>query len=205
MVAAAADLRPPHPRPYFLFVGRLEKIKGVQDVIPAFAGQDGADLVIAGDGAYADELRRLASGCPRVRFLGYVSQENLRSLYRHALALVVPSLCFETFGLTLIEAFSSSLPVIARRLGPFPEMVEHSGGGVLFETETELREAFGVLQSNPERRRAMGASAYAAFRARWSEDVVVAQYLDLIATLKADRLRTARDRAADSDSGSSVQ
>ncbi len=53
---------PPQERPYFLFVGRLEKIKGLDDVIPVFRDYPGADLLIAGDGEYAAHLRALAAG-----------------------------------------------------------------------------------------------------------------------------------------------
>ncbi len=113
----------PHPRPYFLFVGRLEKIKGLDDVIPVFRDYSGADLLIAGDGEYAATLRERAAGLPRVQFLGRVALDELRRYYEHAVALIVPSVCFETFGIILIEAFQQGTPVIARRIGPFPEIV----------------------------------------------------------------------------------
>ena len=121
----------PHPRPYFLFVGRLEKIKGLDDVIPVFGEYSGADLVIAGDGDYAATLRERAQGLARVHFLGRVGLDELRQYYEHAVALIVPSVCFETFGIILIEAFKQGTPVIARRIGPFPEIVTNSGGGEL--------------------------------------------------------------------------
>ena len=56
----------PHPRPYFLFVGRLEKIKGLDDVIPLFREYDGADLLVAGDGEYQATIAKLATGIDRV-------------------------------------------------------------------------------------------------------------------------------------------
>jgi glycosyltransferase involved in cell wall biosynthesis len=125
----------PHPRPYFLFVGRLEKIKGLDDVIPVFGEYSGADLVIAGDGEYAEPLRERAKGLARVHFLGRVGLDELRRYYEHAVALIVPSVCFETFGIILIEAFKQGTPVIARKIGPFPEIVRSSGGGELFATQ----------------------------------------------------------------------
>ncbi|NJK43419.1 MAG: glycosyltransferase family 4 protein, partial [Pleurocapsa sp. SU_196_0] len=75
------------------------------------------DLVIVGDGDYAETLRAQAADMPRVRFIGRVPNEQLSSWYRHAISLLVPSLCFETFGIILLEAFLQSTPVIARRLG----------------------------------------------------------------------------------------
>jgi glycosyltransferase involved in cell wall biosynthesis len=57
-----AESPSPHPRPYFLFVGRLEKIKGLDDVIPVFREYSDADLLVAGDGVYGG-LRAAAAEC----------------------------------------------------------------------------------------------------------------------------------------------
>lgn len=165
-----------HPRPYFLFVGRLEKIKGLQDVFPAMDKYPDADLLILGDGDYADELKRLAEGNPRIRFLGRKSPDELNAYYRGALGLIVPSVCYETFGIILIESFRLGTPVIARRLGPFPEIVERSGGGLLFSDEASLLAAMRQLQGDPANRAQMAADARAAFEANWREDRVLAAY-----------------------------
>ncbi len=171
----------PHPRPYFLFVGRLEKIKGLDDVIPVFREYPDADLVIAGDGEYAATLKAAAEGMGNVRFLGRVAPEELRRYYEHAIALLVPSVCFETFGIILIEAFKQSTPVIARRIGPFPEIVETAGAGELFATREELVAAMRRLQDDPARRDRLARAGYEAYVTRWSESAVIPQYLDIVA------------------------
>jgi len=177
----------PNNRPYFFFVGRLEVIKGLQDVIPAFREFPAADLLIAGDGTYMTELQALAAGMPNVKFLGRIAPDELRRYYQHALALVVPSLCFETFGIVLIEAFRQGTPVIARRLGPFPEIVEQSGGGELFESRTELLAAMSRLQQDPTLRARRSAAGYRAYVERWSERVVIPQYLEIVRRAAARR------------------
>lgn len=165
-----------HPRPYFLFVGRLEKIKGLQDVFPAMDRYPDADLLILGDGDYAGELKRLAAGNPRIQFLGRKSPDELNAYYRGALGLVVPSVCYETFGIILIESFRLGTPVIARRLGPFPEIVERARAGYLFETEGDLLAAMRGLQSDAAGRAGMAAAARAAFETIWTEEQVMAAY-----------------------------
>ncbi len=177
----------PHPRPYFLFVGRLEKIKGLDDVIPLFRRFDRADLLIAGDGEYGATLRARAEGNPRVRFLGRVAPAELSRYYRHAEALIVPSVCFETFGIILIEAFRQGTPVIARRIGPFPEIVEAAGGGDLFATEAELEAALHRYLDDPARRARLGEAGRAAFRSHWSESAVVPRFLDVVRDATARR------------------
>jgi len=165
-----------HPRPYFLFVGRLEKIKGLQDVFPAFDRYPDADLLILGDGDYTAELKAQAAGNERIRFLGRMGLDELTAYYRGAIGLIVPSVCYETFGIILIESFRLGTPVVARRLGPFPEIVEAADGGVLFETEAELISAMRALQDDPAHRAAQAASARRAFETKWREDRVLAAY-----------------------------
>jgi glycosyltransferase involved in cell wall biosynthesis len=176
-------------RPYFLFVGRLEKIKGLDDVIPAMAGVPGADLLIAGDGEYGPTLRELAAEVPNVRFLGRIAPEALKALYENAIALVVPSVCFETFGIILIEAFRQGTPVVARRIGPFPEIVETSGGGVLFERGEELPALLNSLQRDVALRARLATAAAAAFRTYWTEDAVLPRYMEMIADVASAKGR----------------
>jgi glycosyltransferase involved in cell wall biosynthesis len=177
--------------PYFLFVGRLEKIKGLQDVIPLFGHDAVAELWIAGGGDYEGELRRIAEGRPKVRFLGARTPESLRPLYAGALALVAPSRCFEVFPTVLLEAFREGLPVVARRLGPYPELIEQSGGGLLFDSPQELGRILRRLADDAPLRRRLGESGRRAFRARWSESVVLGRYFDVIRRVAMAKGRTA--------------
>ena len=177
----------PHDRPYFLFVGRLEKIKGLQDVFPAFDKYPDADLLILGDGNYTDTLKQQASHNLRIKFLGRKTLDELNAYYQHALGLIVPSVCYETFGIILIESFRLGTPVIARRLGPFPEIVESSGGGVLFETEQDLIAAMHELQDDPKARDAKAKSARKAFEQIWREDQVLAAFGATLAKAARDK------------------
>ena len=170
----------PHDRPFFLFVGRLEKIKGLDDVIPVFGKFDRADLLIAGDGEYAATLKALAAGNPRVKFLGRVAPADLSRYYRHAAALLVPSVCFETFGIIIIEAFRQGTPVVARRIGPFPEILDAAAGGDLFDTPAELEASLHRYLDEPDRRAPPRRAARAAFLARWSENAVIPRFLDVV-------------------------
>jgi glycosyltransferase involved in cell wall biosynthesis len=170
----------PHPRPYFLFVGRLERIKGLDDVIPLFEKYPDADLLIAGDGDYAPTLKKLADGNAGVKFLGRVEPENLDKYYRNALALIVPSVGFETFGIILIEAFRQGTPVLARRIGPFPEIVERCQGGLLFDGPEELRAALVRIQGDPLLRQKLAESGRQGFQDHWSETAVIPRYLEIV-------------------------
>jgi glycosyltransferase involved in cell wall biosynthesis len=174
-------------RPYFLFVGRLVKLKGAQTLVDAFRRYDGADLLIAGDGVYEGELRRRAEGLGHVRFLGRVHPDELRRLYAGAVAVLVPSLVYETFGLISLEAFGARTPVIARNLGAVGELVRESGGGLVYRSEDELIEAMEELRGDERRRDELGLLGYEAARERWSQNAHLDAYLGLIAEAGATR------------------
>jgi glycosyltransferase involved in cell wall biosynthesis len=183
----SADSPRPHPRPYFLFVGRLEKLKGLDTLIPVFREYSAADLLVIGEGTEERALRAQAASLPNVRFLGRLPSEAIAPYYRHALALVVPSVGFETFGIVLIEAFRHRTPVIARRRGPFPEIVEAARAGELYSTPEDLQAAMRRLQADPDLRHRLGDNGYQASISLWSERAVVPRYLEIVRRAAARR------------------
>src|SRR5262249_15864374 len=70
----------PQERPFFLFVGRLEAIKGLQTLIKLWGKILDYDLLVAGAGSYANQLRALAANNTRIKFLGPLSQQELGKL-----------------------------------------------------------------------------------------------------------------------------
>ncbi len=171
-------------RPFFLFVGRLELIKGVQNLIPVFKEKREFELIIAGDGEYRGALEKQANGADNIRFLGRLSQEELRKLYRSAVAVIVPSICYETFGIIIIEAFSMRTPVIVNDLGALPEVIEDSGGGFVYRDRAGLIDAIDTLASNSAIRRELGEKGHEAFMKFWNEDAHIRMYLDQVEELR---------------------
>jgi glycosyltransferase involved in cell wall biosynthesis len=170
----------PHPRPYFLFVGRLEKIKGVQNLIPVFRNYPHADLLVAGTGNYEAELKSQAAGIANVVFLGAQPQAQLRALYRHAIAVLVPSICYEVFGIILLEAYMQRTPVIVHDLGGLKEVVEESQGGFAYRTTEELLEAMEQLRTDSALRTQMGERGFRKYHERWNEEAHLAMYFRVL-------------------------
>jgi glycosyltransferase involved in cell wall biosynthesis len=170
----------PQERPYFLFVGRLEKIKGVQALIETWEKISDWDLLIAGTGTYENQLKEQAGSNPRIKFLGGLSQTELGTIYVHALACIVPSLTFETFGIIIVEAFARKTPVIVRDLGALPEVVQDSGGGFIFRTDEELLHAINQLGTSPALRNELGNRGYEAFVGQWSREAHLELYFDFL-------------------------
>jgi glycosyltransferase involved in cell wall biosynthesis len=188
-LVTAEDTDSVHSRPYFLFVGRLEKIKGLDDVIPVFRNYPEADLLIIGTGEYEQELKAQAAGIDNVRFVGRLPPDELSKYYQAAIALIVPSVCYETFGIILIESFREGTPVIAREIGPFVEIVNQCDGGILYADSAGLESAMRRLQGDPGDRSAMARAARAGFENWWSEESVINRYFS---TLKRAAARNNR-------------
>ncbi len=170
-------------KPYFLFVGRIEKLKGLHTLIPVFHEYGKADLCIAGSGNEESRLRQMAEGSSAIHFLGHLSQERLKLLYRNAVAVIVPSICFDVFPNVVLEAYREKTPAIVRNLGGIPEFVRESGGGFVYDTEDELRRAMESLLHHPDYRRDLGLLAHKAYLKKWIPDVHLERYFELIRTM----------------------
>ncbi|HEY6103732.1 MAG TPA: glycosyltransferase family 4 protein [bacterium] len=173
--------------PYFLYVGRLEKYKGLHTLFPIFRRRGAARLLVAGTGTDERELRRLAAGIPNVHFLGHVESSRLHALYRRAVAVIVPTLAYEIFGMVVIEAFSHGTPAIVRNVGGMPELIAESGAGFVYTTDEELITAMDRLLSIPSLRQMLSLRGYQAYLKNWTPEVHLKRYLALIDELTAAR------------------
>ncbi|HWE40484.1 MAG TPA: glycosyltransferase family 4 protein, partial [Isosphaeraceae bacterium] len=167
-------------RPYVAAAGRLEKIKGFQDVVDAMRSLPGLDLRIAGSGQYEAALRERAAGLPNVLFEGRLDAARVAALFRGARAVVVPSLVYETFGYVVLEAFAERSPVIVRDLGALPELVAESGGGLVFNSPESLVDSLRRLASDDSLRRRLGENGHRTREGIWSEPEHLDRYFALI-------------------------
>lgn len=121
-----------------LFVGRLEEIKGVSYLIEAMKQVD-AILVIVGDGPLRAELQKQAEEQGnKIVFLGAKTHDELKTIYASADIFVAPSITGkdgeqEGFGLVMLEAMASGLPVIASASGGIQDLIKDGKNGLLAE------------------------------------------------------------------------
>jgi len=119
---------------YVLFVGRLSPEKGITTLINAWAEiEENIPLRIIGDGPCRDEVRAAAAKDPRITSMGYLPLEKVYEQLHDATCLVMPSVWYETFGRTIVEAYAAGTPVVASRLGAMQELVVHRETGMQFE------------------------------------------------------------------------
>ncbi|MBH8571531.1 glycosyltransferase family 4 protein [Nostocaceae cyanobacterium CENA369] len=122
---------------YILFVGRLSEEKGVSLLIDAYVQNNlSIPLKIVGDGPLRLGLQakvQNAGFSNLIEFLGFQDQSTVFQLMHNAKFLVIPSIWYEAFPLTIVEAFACSLPVLAPKLGSMAEIVEDGVNGLHFE------------------------------------------------------------------------
>lgn len=122
----------------YLFIGRIERIKGVELLMEAFTRMPERRLVLAGTGTELERYRAEAaeSGCANISFAGFCNREKLAELLAQAKAVIVPSQYYEPFGMVIIEAYAQGVPVIAGRIGGFPRLVQEGETGLLFDYDS---------------------------------------------------------------------
>ncbi len=108
-----------------LFVGQIEKHKGILFLIKAFMKKATPEmsLTIAGDGSLISEIKKISQNDKRLKILGRVTTEKVKSLMLEADKLIMPSLCYENYPTVIVEAKACGLEVIASNIGGIPEMI----------------------------------------------------------------------------------
>ncbi len=178
------DAPEPASRAGLLFVGRLSVEKGVATLAKAMAQLSDVTLRVAGDGPEAG----LLDGVTGVARLGSLPGEAVRQEMGRAAALVVPSICYENFPRTIVEAFACGTPVIASRIGALAELVRDGETGLLFEpgNPRDLADKMAWALAHPERMAEMGCSARAQYEAEFSAKVNYRRLMEIYDAVLAE-------------------
>lgn len=153
---------------YLLYVGRLERYKGVSDLLRLMASHREIRLKIVGSGTMESIWRKDAPD--NVEFTGYISPDSMGELFSAARAVIVPSRCFENAPLALLDAYAHGKAVIGARLGGIPELIDDGETGLLFESGNikSLEQAILAIWNNPARAAEMGDAAYRLAKMKYS-------------------------------------
>jgi glycosyltransferase involved in cell wall biosynthesis len=163
------------PGEYALFVGRLSEEKGLRVLLDAWTAFDQTiPLRIAGDGPLTKSLveRIRANDIRGVNLLGRIAPENIPALIHDARFLILPSICYENFPVTVAEAFAGGLPVIASRLGSLLEIIADGSNGLHFSPgdPQDLAEKVQWAWAHPNEMQKMGRVARADYKAKYSAE-----------------------------------
>lgn len=191
--------RPPAPLPPLptvLFVGMLERSKGIAALAEAWSlvaeRVPNARLVLVGRGALRDVVDRLRDDYPgRVEHIEQISPQAVAQRMDAATCLVLPSRS-EGLGRVILEAFARGRGVVATRVGGIPDLVEDGVSGLLVESGDvdALVDALTQILSDDGLAARLGGAAYEASRTfEWSPD----DYASRVRSLVDRTLAEARD------------
>ncbi|MEO8193938.1 MAG: glycosyltransferase family 4 protein [Gemmatimonadales bacterium] len=168
----------------FLFAGRLNRQKGLDHLLRAFAVmRNSAMLDVVGDGSDAASLRLLASQLgisDRIKWWGQLPQDQLLRVYQEATAVVVPSVD-EGLGLVAAEAMLCETPVIAFRSGGLIDIVQHDRTGMLVTPgmTAELAAAMDSVIDAPDHASALGRAGRLFALSAFSPESAAQKYVDV--------------------------
>ncbi len=136
-----SEIVPPEKRAdRFIFVGRLEKLKGVDILLRAWKrmGDSAPKLLLCGNGLMEEQCREYIAknGLDSVEMMGFVPNAEIRKLIANSRVLILPTQCYEGFPMTIAEAFSVGTPVIASDLGNAGSLVEEGLTGCKFVADS---------------------------------------------------------------------
>jgi glycosyltransferase involved in cell wall biosynthesis len=183
---------------YALFAGRLSHEKGIDTLLQAWEQlHTQIPLVIAGDGPMAPNVADAAARLSGVRWVGRQSRDELNALMRQAELLVFPSVVFETFGQTIIEAYATGTPVAVSSGGAGAELVTPGRTGFLFQPgdAPDLARRTVEWLNEPWRMAAMRAAARSAYETRYTGEANYKQLMDIYGQASQKHVGSASRRA----------
>lgn len=151
-----------------LYIGRLSVEKGIKVLMQAMRDLPQHRLTVIGSGPYENAMQELAGPA----FLGAKALPEVLARLGAASYLVLPSVCYEGFPRTLVEAFACGVPVIASRHGALEELVDDGRTGLLFSPgdATDLVDKIRWADANPLCMQTMGRAARAEYELHYTPE-----------------------------------
>jgi glycosyltransferase involved in cell wall biosynthesis len=135
----------------FLFIGRISEEKGISDLIACWKEYDmDVPLYIIGDGPLEGKLKKKTETHNNVIWVGRLKKEKVYKWLSKVKALILPSICFETFGMALIESLAIGTPVITSNIGSQQSIIKDGKTGLHFEVSNlrDLKEKVDIINNN---------------------------------------------------------
>lgn len=165
------------PRHGGLFVGRLAAEKGISTLAQAMRLYEGAHMEVIGHGPQALELGTVQAAT----LLGWLEPQDIYARMSRAAYLVMPSIWYENFPRTLVEAYACGLPVIASRLGAMAELVQDGKTGLLFNPgdADDLAQKLRWADAHPAEMLRMGEAARREYEANYTSEINFRQLMHI--------------------------
>lgn len=160
---------------YFVYIGRLDDIKGVDFLVEAWKYIDSnIRLYIIGTGPDEEKLKNivLENKLKNIKLLGFLERKEAFKVIEKSRAVIVPSKWYEGFPMTITESFSLGVPVIGSKLGNIESIIDDKENGLLFENNNRqsLVESINQVFYNKELNINLGKNAYKVFKEKYTDE-----------------------------------
>ncbi len=141
-------------REYYIYISRLEYLKGIQVALAAFKDMPDKQLVVLGVGPDEEKSHTYVTQnrMQNVEFLGFKSKPEMLELLYNAKALVFPTQWYEGFPMTIVESLAVGTPIIGSNIGNVGTIVKDGVNGLLFQYDDpkDLVKKIQYMEDHPE-------------------------------------------------------
>jgi len=159
---------------YFVFIGRLDKLKGVNLLLEAWLEVKDTELYIIGEGPEKQKLEWIIkeNNIRNVKLTGFLPMQEALDIVSKSKAVIIPSQLYEVFGMVAIEAFSVGVPVIASNIGALSKIVNETNGLLFqYDNKRDLIEKINLLNNDKEMVDKLSAGALDTFNKLYSDKI----------------------------------
>lgn len=169
-----SNAQPGAVRNHVLYAGRLSPEKGIQTLGQAWReiSLSSIPLYIAGDGPEKEIMLQLSLEKDNVHYLGKLDRVSLDGFIVQSRFVIIPSVCYENFPMSILDAFRLGIPVIASRIGSLVELIRDGETGLLFNpgNAADLAAKVNWLWDHPEESERMGRAARLEYEQKYTPE-----------------------------------
>lgn len=146
---------------HYVFIGRISQEKGIETLIDACENISDSKVFIFGEGPLFKSLKKRTEALDHIVWMGYKNRNEVFNYLEKAKALLFPSVWYEGFPMTIVEALAFGVPVITSNIGSQSEIIEDNVTGLHFEAgnANELQKRIKSFDDNPEMVKSLSKNA----------------------------------------------
>ncbi|MEM8893608.1 MAG: glycosyltransferase family 4 protein [Bacteroidota bacterium] len=171
---------PADQRKGFIYIGRISEEKGLAPLLEHWASYQTQELHIVGDGPLLEPLMNRFKN-NHITWYGRLGRTASLELLSNCKALLFPSICYENFPMTILEAFARGIPVISNNFGSHGSLITHGKNGYLYSADQpdQLTFAVDLLSKNPDILNEVSGNAYSTYQSDYTDQANYDQLMSI--------------------------
>lgn len=159
---------------YFVFIGRLDRLKGIDLIVECWKNIKDSELVVIGDGPFKKELHEFIykNNIQNIKMLGFMKREEAFEIIKYSTAVVIASQCYEGFPLTIVESFSLKVTVIGGDIGNISSIINNDNGLLFkYDSKEDLKLKVEMLINNKDLNEKLNEGAFKNFIENYTDKI----------------------------------